>query len=310
MLTFFTTAKPFEGHSGIIQRNALTSWKLLDPEVEVILFGDESGAAEIASELGLRHEPQVPRNEFGKKRLDDMFARAQSMARHEILCYSNCDIIFLPDFFQAVKRIKSAYKAFLAIGTRWNLDMSETIDFSNPAWQSNVREAAILQNQPQDEWFIDYFTFSRGLYAEIPPLVVGPIYWDNWMVWKALQMDKPVLDISPVVIAVHQNHDYKHHALGKQGVYGGAEAALNLKLAGGKEHLRCIGDATHVVVKNGIRKNFRRHWTQFDRVAPSLARFLRFRVWNPTFFFLLGITRPLRNALGLRSPATLARSKK
>jgi hypothetical protein len=174
-----------------------------------------------------------------------------------------------------------------------------------------MREITLHGNQQQEDWFIDYFAFSRGfLGPEMPPLGVGRIYWDNWMVWKALQTDNPVLDISPVVMAVHQNHDYKHHALGKQGVYAGEEAALNLKLAGGKEHLRCIGDATHVVSKNRIKKNFRRHWTQFDRAAPSLARFLQFRLWNPTLFFFLGITRPLRTALGLRSPATLARSKK
>jgi hypothetical protein len=45
MPTFFTTAKPFPGHDGIIQRNALKSWTRLHPEVEVILFGDEGGAA-------------------------------------------------------------------------------------------------------------------------------------------------------------------------------------------------------------------------------------------------------------------------
>src|ERR1700722_13740845 len=91
MITFFSTAKPFLGHNGVIQRNALTSWKALDPEVEVILFGDEPGAAEIASELGLRHEPQVERNEFGTIRIDVMFGRAQALARHDIVCYSNCD---------------------------------------------------------------------------------------------------------------------------------------------------------------------------------------------------------------------------
>lgn len=69
MLTFFTTAKPFEGHSGVIQRNALKSWKLLHPDIEVILFGDDAGSAEIANGLGLRHEPFVERNSFGTKRL-------------------------------------------------------------------------------------------------------------------------------------------------------------------------------------------------------------------------------------------------
>ena len=47
MLTVFTTAKPFREHSGIIQRNALKSWTMLHPRVEVILFGDKEGAEEV-----------------------------------------------------------------------------------------------------------------------------------------------------------------------------------------------------------------------------------------------------------------------
>src|SRR5215472_16468615 len=96
MLTLFATAKAFEGHSGIIQRNALKSWTLLHPDVEVILFGDDKGTAEIAAELGLRHEPYVERNELGTKRLDSMFGQAQKIARNDILCYVNCDIVILP----------------------------------------------------------------------------------------------------------------------------------------------------------------------------------------------------------------------
>ncbi len=53
MITFFTTAKPFHGHSAVIQRNALQSWKLLDPDAEVILFGDDEGAADVCAQLGL-----------------------------------------------------------------------------------------------------------------------------------------------------------------------------------------------------------------------------------------------------------------
>ena len=104
MLTFFTTAKPFEGHNGVIQRNALRSWKLLHPEVEVILFGDEEGAAEAAGELGLRHESYVERSARGTKRLDYVFERGQEIARHEIVCYCNCDILLTEDFRVAVAR--------------------------------------------------------------------------------------------------------------------------------------------------------------------------------------------------------------
>src|SRR5579883_936506 len=103
MLTLFTTAKPFLGHSAVIQRNALQSWTLLHPDIEIILFGDDEGAAEICAELGLRHEPCVLRNPAGLKRIDDYFDRAQRLARHPILCYANCDILFTADFLPAIR---------------------------------------------------------------------------------------------------------------------------------------------------------------------------------------------------------------
>src|SRR5690348_16180649 len=112
MLTLFTTAKPFVGHSAIIQRNALKSWTLLHPNVEVILFGDDLGAAETARELKLRHEPFVRRSERGSKRLDYMFSTARAIAHHDILCYVNCDIILMDDFFA---RIKAGARAALEV---------------------------------------------------------------------------------------------------------------------------------------------------------------------------------------------------
>jgi hypothetical protein len=94
----FYEKKPFLGHNGIIQRNALKSWMLLDRDVDIILFGDDGGAAEIVQELGFRHEPLVERNEFGTIRIDAMFGRALALAHHDIVCYSNCGIIFRPTY--------------------------------------------------------------------------------------------------------------------------------------------------------------------------------------------------------------------
>src|SRR5215472_2941292 len=97
MMTLFTTAKPFRGHINTIQRNALRSWTLLHPEAEIILFGDDEGAAEVAREFGIRHEPDVERDESGMKRIDYIFGRAQAIARHDVLCYANCDILLTSD---------------------------------------------------------------------------------------------------------------------------------------------------------------------------------------------------------------------
>jgi len=40
MIALFTRAKPFPGHNGVVQRNALKSWTLAAPDAEVILLGD------------------------------------------------------------------------------------------------------------------------------------------------------------------------------------------------------------------------------------------------------------------------------
>src|ERR1700682_4130646 len=134
MLTIFSTPKPFRGHIGVIQRNAINSWKRLHPDVEVILFGDDEGAAQVCQELGIRHEPEVRRNEHGTKYLNYIFDRAQKVARHEHLCYSNCDIIFATDFWKAFERVKTWPTRFLMSGQRWDIDLDEPLPFEDPNW--------------------------------------------------------------------------------------------------------------------------------------------------------------------------------
>ena len=98
MLTFFSTPKPFRGHINVIQRNAIQSWLRIHPGVEVILLGDDEGAAETCREFGIRHVPQVARNEHGTKYLASIYDRAQALSRHDLLCYVNCDIVLMSNF--------------------------------------------------------------------------------------------------------------------------------------------------------------------------------------------------------------------
>jgi hypothetical protein len=305
MLTLFTTAKPFLGHSAIIQRNALKSWTLLHPDVEVILFGDDAGAAELACELRLRHEPYVARSEQGSKRLDYMFSTARAVARHDILCYVNCDIILMDDFLRALKRVREEHTKFLMVGRRWDIEMPEAWDFSQASWRSRLQGVALMRGVQRSEEWIDYFAFSKGLYgASVPPLVVGRVHWDQWLVWKALHSDAAVVDASRSVVAVHQNHDYSYHPNGRAGVWYGIEADENFKLAGNGKHRRRISDATEVLGATGIRSNAgRRQWSAARRTAKRCRQFAYCEVLQPVAFFFYGITRPLRHAMGLRSGA-------
>jgi hypothetical protein len=300
MLTLFTTAKPFVGHSGVIQRNALRSWVRLCADVEVILFGDDQGAAEIAGELGVRHEAVVERNAQGTKRLDAMFARAQEIARHDILCYANCDIILLNDFCAALERVKPAHANFLMVGRRWDTDVEAAVDFAARDWDARIKRLALERGVQQPGWSVDYFAFRRGLYAEMPELVVGRVWWDHWLVWKARNAGADVVDASRVVTAIHQNHNYGYHPAGAQGVWNDEQARRNFALAGGRAHLFTIDDATHILEREGERGNWRRHWAPYwRRVRPAVV---------PAWFAVMDATRPLRSAMGLRA-AELRRSR-
>jgi|SRR5580700_888689 hypothetical protein len=302
MLTIFTTAKPFRDHIAIIQRNALKSWTLLDPDVEVIVFGDDAGSAEAGRDLGLRHETQIDRTELGSIRVDAMFAKAQQLARHQTLCYINCDILLTADFAAAVRTVQSARSEFLIVGRRWDTDIRDPIDFSNPQWADLARQRALAANHQRDEWWIDYFVFSRGLYGpEVPPFAIGRTMWDDWLIWNIVNKKKPVIDATRSVIAIHQNHDYAHHPKGEQGVWRGEEAARNAKLSGGWQHLRTIADASEILTASGLRPNAKRHLRTLSRTFSTTWRYAYFQLWRPVWFFGLDITRPVRNALGLRS---------
>ena len=277
----------------MIQRNALRSWTLLDADVEVILFGDDAGAAETARELGLRHEPEVARNRFGTKRLDAMFRRAQEIARHELLCYCNCDILLKQDFCAALARVHGAHRRFLMVGRRWDTDIAEPLDFADAEWERGAEALAHERGAQQPGWSIDYFAFPRGLYAEMPALVIGRVWWDHWLVWKAREQGAEVVDASEAVTAIHQNHGYGYHPQGARGVWSDEQAAENYRLAGGRWHLQTIDDATHILGVDGERANWKRLWAPYWRYArPKVA---------PAWFALLDLTRPLRRALGMHA---------
>jgi hypothetical protein len=287
MLTFFSTAKPFQGHNGMIQRNALKSWKLLHPDVEVILFGNETGVAEVCAELGLRQEPHVERHQSGMKYLDYMFKEAQRLARHAVVCYSNCDIVLLPDFAEALVRALSWRDRFLLVARRWDTDVTSPIEFGG-GWARDLRRIALTHGRRQIPDLIDFFVFPRGFYDDVPPVLLGRSYWDHWLIWRALQGRLPVIDASWFIVPVHQNHTYSYHPKGKQGTNEDSLAQRNISVCGGRKHLRSMIFATHCVTSGG-----RIVWTPLRWVLWGL-----YSMRNKQGF--LENTLWLRKKLGLR----------
>jgi hypothetical protein len=252
MLTMFTVPKPFNGHIGLIQTNAIQSWLLIHPELEVLLLGNEEGTAEAASRFGIRQIPDIECNEYGTPLVSSAFSVAQQAAKYQIMCYVNADIILTSDFIPAIQRVN--LESFMVLGQRLDLELKETIDFNDAYWESWLRNRLAESGKLHPATGIDYFIFLRGLYTDIPPFAIGRTSWDNWLVYRARSLKIPVIDATKAITAIHQNHDYSHHPEEKAGVWAGAEAQRNRKLAGGYNHVFNIRDATIVLTAEGIKK--------------------------------------------------------
>ena len=255
MITIFAMPKGFDGHIGIIQRNAIASWTRLSPRPEIILFGDEIGTAEFAGEFGLRHIAAIRRNDRGTPFLDDLFAQAQTAASFPIVAYVNSDIILFDEFLRAIESVAAWRPEFLMAGRRWDIDITAPLDFAAADWESRLRADVARRGKRRSVSWIDYFVFPRGMYREVPPMLIGRLWWDNWLVWKAGDIGAPVVDASPRVLAVHQNHGYAHPG-GFFGIWQSEEGQWNERLAEGGRCARTLREARFKFGRFGVRRNF------------------------------------------------------
>jgi hypothetical protein len=264
-LTLFAIPKNFRGHIATIQRNAITSWTRLDPRPEIFLFGEEEGTAELARELGIQHFPEVARNEFGTPLLHDLFRQAIERASTPLVGYVNADIVLTSDFIEAVDRVRASREKFMAVGRRWDVDWDQPLDFSRPGWAEIVRDAARRANVQRPGNYIDYFIFTRGLLDNLLPLAIGRFSWDNYLLWRGRSSGAALVDVSPVVLAIHQNHDYAHsktHADVRQS----PELKRNRALVGPWWHMYTIEDATEILNKEGAHPSHRHWWLMAKRL--------------------------------------------
>ncbi len=252
MLTIYAMPKPFRGHIGIIQRNAIKSWTLLRPACDVILFGDEEGTADVAKEFGIRHYPDIGRNSYGTPLLSDLFEQAEKAAKNDLLCFVNSDIILMSDFTQAVERVSKKKPRFMMVGRRWNVDITEPLDFGE-GWEDKARALAHEKGTLVNASSIDYFVFPKGFWGSVPPFAIGRPSYDNWMIFAARRKGSAVVDATRVVMAIHQNHSYGHVPSGKNNSWEGPEAEINRDLYGRKNQFYTLNDANWLLTKNWLR---------------------------------------------------------
>jgi hypothetical protein len=278
VLTVFAIPKPFVGHVGVIQRNAVRSWLALRPDCQIILCGDEPGCGDVARGLGTEWIPNVETNEFGTPLLSSVFASAEAQARHDLLCYANADIILFDDLLDVVRAVASQYGRFLLAGGAVDLDVTRELaldDVEARDLEARARKEGTLRGR----LWIDFFVFPRGSIGRLPDFAVGRPSWDNWMIWRARSLRMPVVDVTDAATVIHQSHAYGHVQQARGPRWEGPEGDANFELVRWEERCFSLDNATHVALPGGVlapkqttlQNRLRTELVRHDRIMPLVG---------------------------------------
>lgn len=292
LLTLFTAPKSFaDPHINTIQRNMLRNWLALGEEVAVAVIGDDPGVAEVCREYGIRHLSQVRTNAQGTPLISSIFELGRSLNESPFLAYANADILFLPDLVDAVRRLADDPAPFLAIGQRYDTDITESLDFTGD-WPAQLRRLAAEKGRLHGQTGSDYFIYPRTCFKAIPDFAVGRAGWDNWMLYETRYQGWKLVDATSSLTVIHQNHDYAH-------LPGGVihfrqpESHENVKLAGGRRSIFIATDSRYLLTDAGLARKplgWKDFWREVE-IFPLIklhSRFLgsiSFAIFHPIVAF-------------------------
>ncbi|MEO1669161.1 MAG: glycosyltransferase [Cyanobacteria bacterium J06631_2] len=193
-MTIVTQTSAFEGENATIQRNAITSWQAVHPQVEIILLGNAPGTAEIARELSLVHQPQISQMER------EMWTEVSKTAKFPLVAYIPADTILTPAFAPSLRQIDDRLDDFLVLGRCWELTVSEPLVFEPSTWERQLQsivEANTLT--PQSD---SYFVLPAKLLDSLADADSTAA-----LIELAQQQGYSIVDASDTNIAVKQTYD-------------------------------------------------------------------------------------------------------
>jgi hypothetical protein len=244
VLTIFCSPKPFTGETTWNQLNALRSWRGIHPDLEIIIFGSPSGAAEAAAEVSATLVPDIQTSPSGAPSFNAMVAYVSAHGRHDMLVYANCDILLNATLLKAMLNVRKRLTRFLLIGECMDLSQGSILDARDANWtyclQSFAESGSLSVRGPAA---VDYFGFRKNMWEHLPPVFMGRSLCDQALLHYCFRNGIPVVDASRVTMALHQFHKYSHVCGGLQEVSSGEDWA-NMRRAHGLYHsVPTIADA-------------------------------------------------------------------
>lgn len=211
MITIFSTTKAFKGISAIHQMNAIQSWMSHGP-VQILLYGRSEGIEMAEKFEQVQVIDKVEANEAGVPFINFMFAHTSQIAKSDICCFLNSDIIITKGFYDTALNIhKKVEKKYLIVGQRTNGKIDDSINFNNH-WEREFIQRHGSSFQLHVPLGSDYFIFPKNQYSidNIPPMLVGRPGWDLWMIRDSRRKQYQTIDATLTAVIYHPFHEYGH----------------------------------------------------------------------------------------------------
>ena len=245
MITFLSSPKPFIGIAKDQQYRAIRSWQATGKDVEIILYGVSDGIDQAGSDLNVKVVRQINSSSSGIPYFGSIVEHAAEHGKYDYQVYLNCDIL-LSGILQAMCQIEFTH--FLLIGQRIDLGEDVFVDLGQmdlipQLAQLAVENKAVLHSPTG----IDYFGFCRGMWQNLPEIIVGRGGYDNALIAYCMKNRIPIVDGTFRVTALHQFHDYGHLTGGVKAVMHGSDAIHNFSNGGVKRSRPLVSDAGYVL---------------------------------------------------------------
>jgi hypothetical protein len=291
-LALYAWPKPFtDPHISIIQRNGIRSWLQLHPRPEVFLFGNEDGIADACRELGAVHVKDCPPVTDGVPKVRDLAIITEGLSGASFFGYVNADIILTQSLMTALRAAGNSHSRFLLGASPWNTSVPDLLDFG-PDWEEKMRRRAREANDLRGRAAADFLIYPRGFLQGAPEVLAGRRYVDNGLLWYARHRRAALIDGTPGIFAVHQDHRRGARSVTHgDGITG---VNWNRKAIGGDRHLFTWSNATHHYTNSGLKPYF----TGRISIWPTHPRIRR---RNSTLQLLASSMVSIRKLLGIKS---------
>jgi len=250
LLTLFTTCKPFAGDAAVMQKNALTTWQNL--ETSLMIFGAEKGVAQYTDDTGAINIRDIQYHSSGMPYVDEVFTRAQQLAKTPFCCYINSDILLPEKTQRSIAQFlisADVTQPFLLTARRKNIPLNTPLPNTKEAQNTLLDHIETQSGNWDTSSAIDIFLFPTGMLQGLPSFLFGRMQWDNWLLWKAKDLGATIIDASHDMHLLHPIHGYAGDGTNWLIRAHGKDSMENRRLAG--QNSLSIKEACSHILKNG-----------------------------------------------------------